>query len=558
MKNFGDFLNEEAKLKGSKGLPSDYLSDVEIKAARELGVRIDDLSEFHRLGGALMELVRRAREVTFRGLSKSEQIQRAKDLEELAKEVIYAEYESMLDNVDLEIKLVPYGKVPEEMEGLADIPDVPASRREQQREMEGLEDDEEQEEKSEETDAKKSFLDRLFKKPAKKKEEFVGSEEYKERVDKAKLINNIIQGEAKNTKKILHSELVKQGLERIFGNTQSKEIFKIWDDITKLADKMDWTLPVEQKGEMMRSMSSGMAGSVEVKWDAAEEKEETQGNDDGSNDEDNLSPRSAEDILKDIEEGSDLSEQQEEIGELFSNGNPIIKAVGVDFPMLLHETVKGIYELIAAAYLPSEDAEEKEIKKAVVVKKAVTSFEDEAEDFRYGPYIAGALRDFVNDCEGSDRYPNMREYVFGRMVLLEAKDFLSLMKGILEKTDSAKKQIEEMISEIIEEIKEYEIDELDNAYDEDDYESDYSDYEEGEFAQGEDEEDEIEKLIRKTAEKEKVAADDYSNMSKSELQELIDDALDRGDFETLKKIQPYMKESLEWRIYESEINRILK
>jgi hypothetical protein len=551
MKSFIDFLTEEAKLQGSKGLPSDYLSDVDIKAQRELGIRKDSPEGSQRYFSDIMRLIEAGRRLTFGNLTPDQQKQRANDLEELAKEVIYSEYGNMLENVDLDIKMVPYGQVSNEMPEISEVPETPASRGQQQSEMQGLEDDEEEEKTS--TDAKSSFLDRLFKKP-KKKEEFVGSEEYKERVDKAKLINNIIQGEAKNTKKILHSELVKQGLERIFGATAAKDIFKVWDDITKVADKLDWIIPIDQKAGMMANVSQGMAGSVSVDWNEAEENDDFE--DDESGDESECpSPRSAEDILKEIENGKDLSDLEGEIDELFDNGNPMIKAIGVDFPMLLHETVKGIYELIAAAYLPSEDAEEKEIKKAKVVKMATTSFEDEAEDFRYGPYIAGALRDFINDCEGSDRYPNMREYVFGRMVLLEAKEFLSLMKGILDKKDSAKKQIEEMISEIIDEIREYEIEMIDEPEDDLDY---GSDYEEDDLFAGEDEEDEIEKLIRQTAKKEQEVEGDYSKMSKRELQELIDAALDSGDFETLKKIQPFMKESLEWRIYESEIKKILK
>ena len=551
MKSFIEFLNEEAKLQGSKGLPSDYLSDVDIKAQRELGIRKDSPEGSQRYFSDIMRLIEAGRRLTFGNLTPDQQKQRANDLEELAKEVIYSEYGNMLENVDLDIKMVPYGQVSNEMPEISEVPETPASRGQQQSEMQGLEDEEEEEKTS--TDAKSSFLDRLFKKP-KKKEEFVGSEEYKERVDKAKLINNIIQGEAKNTKKILHSELVKQGLERIFGATAAKDIFKVWDDITKVADKLDWIIPIEQKAGMMADMSQGMAGSVTVDWNEAEENDEFEGDND---DESEVpSPRSAEDILKEIENGKDLSDLEGEIDELFDNGNPMIKAIGVDFPMLLHETVKGIYELIAAAYLPSEDSEEKEIKKAKVVKMATTSFEDEAEDFRYGPYIAGALRDFINDCEGSDRYPNMREYVFGRMVLLEAKEFLSLMKGILDKKDSAKKQIEEMISEIIDEIREYEIEMIDEPEDDLDYGSDYE--EDDLFASGDDEEDEIEKLIKQTTKKEQEVEGDYSKMSKRELQELIDAALDSGDFETLKKIQPFMKESLEWRIYESEIKKILK
>lgn len=539
MKSFNDFLNEEAKLRGSKGLPEDFLSDTERKVQQELRVRMDEPAQMQEHGPRIMQLIENGRRLTFGGLTTDQQKERAEELEELAKEVIYAEYTSILDNVDLDIRMVPFGEVANEMEDLENVP--------QQPEVQDM-DEEEEEKKEEGKDKKKSFLDNLFKKTP-KKEEFKDTEEFKERVDKAKLINNIIQGEAKNTKKILHSDLVKSGLERIFGERVAKEIFKVWDDTTKVADKLDWIIPIEHRADMMRNQMDGLAGVVEVKWPEAEE------NDGGDESEDSEvpSPRSAEDILKEIESGKDISDQEEEIGELFSSGNPVIVAMGVDFPMLLHETVKGIYELIAAAYLPSEDADPKEISKAKVVKSAVTSFEDEAEDFRYGPYIAGALRDFVNKCEGSDRYQNMREYVFGRIVLLDAKEFLSLMKGILEKTESAKKQVEEIISEIIEEIRQYEVDMLDEpdtSYGEDD-DDDFVDPDK-------EEDDEIEKLIRKSSQREERKEDDYENMSKSELQELIDKSLDEGDFDTLRKIQPFMKESLEWKIYESEIKKILK
>jgi hypothetical protein len=532
MKSFNDFLNEEAKLRGSKGLPEDFLSDTERKVQQELRVRMDDPRQMVEYGPRIMQLIETGRRLTFEGLTPDQQKERAEELEELAKEVIYAEYSNILDNVDLDIRMVPFGEVANEMQDLENVP--------QQPEVQDME-----EEEKEEKDKKKSFLDNLFKK-APKKEDFKDTEEFKERVDKAKLINNIIQGESKNTKKILHSDLVKSGLERIFGERVAKEIFKVWDDTTKVADKLDWIIPIEHKADMMRNQMNGLVGAVEVKWPEAENNEG-----DESEDEETPSPRSAEDILKEIESGKDISDQEEEIGELFSSGNPVIVAMGVDFPMLLHETVKGIYELIAAAYLPSEDADPKEISKSKVVKSAVTSFEDEAEDFRYGPYIAGALRDFVNKCEGYDRYPNMREYVFGRIVLLDAKEFLSLMKGILEKTASAKKQVEEIISEIIDEIRQYEVDMLD--------EPDVNYGEDEDFVDPDkDEEDEIEKIIKKSTQKEERIEGDYSNMSKSELQELIDRALDNSDFETLRKIQPFMKESLEWKIYESEIKKILR
>jgi len=90
---------------------------------------------------------------------------------------------------------------------------------------------------------------------------------------------------------------------------------------------------------------------------------------------------------------------------------PVIKARGIDFPMLLHETVKGIYELIASVSQPGLDASEEEIKKAQTVKLNVSSFMDEAEDFRTGPEIASDFRDFINENPDSSYSPNIRAFV---------------------------------------------------------------------------------------------------------------------------------------------------
>jgi hypothetical protein len=235
--------------------------------------------------------------------------------------------------------------------------------------------------------------------------------------------------------------------------------------------------------------------------------------------------------------------------------------------MLLHETVKGIYQLIGAAWLPSMEASEKEKKKAEIIKTATSSFEDEAEDFRYGPYLAAALRDFINTCPNVERYPNIREYIWGDMCYMAQtkegkKQFLELFKGILEKTDKAKKQVTDMIGDIIERIKEYEISQID--------EPQAPEYSEPEPEMGEPE-DEIEKLIRST-QKEPASAEEkevkdmtstelgeyIATLRKSELQDLIDQSLDSGDFDTLSRLQPFIKESFEWKMYESEIKRFLK
>lgn len=548
MMTFNDFLNE-AKLKDNSGIPDDFIQKSDDKALRDLRVRKDDDHQKGQLMAEIVPLIDRSKQLMFGGLSRHQQEERAQQLEDLAKRVIMNEYSDILANVDLDIKLV--GLVSDEIPEIANQ-DVTPSPMKQREELKKKGDDEEEKKEEENTDKKQSFLDKLMgSKPKKQEEEdFLKSSEYKKGIDKAKLINNIIQGEAKNTKHILHSDMVKDGLREIFGR-QSEEIFKVWDDLTKVADKLDWAWDIESKSQMMKTFQPGMAGAVKVEWPEAEEGDE----DDEEGNDSCPSCDSAEDILKKIEEGGDLSDNKEEIGELLSTGNPKIIAVGIDFPMLLHETVKGIYELIAAAYLPNQDATTKERNKAKVIQMGVSSFEDEAEDFRYGPMIAAALRDFVNSCPGWDRYPNIREYVFGKMVLLTSDEFLSLMKGILNKTDKAKRTITEMIDEVISEIREWEIGEIDEpSYEEPEYQDEPEQPEE---------EDEISKLIRQTQE-EPAAIDgeiDYTKLRRDDLEDELNAAMDSKDKKALDAISKELRrrdESVMLLVYGSDIERILK
>jgi len=549
MKAFSDFINE-ARLRGSKGLTDKVLSDIESKAEKDLGIKIDDPHQKDSNASKLMELINQSRTLIFSGLSKSDMDDINKKLVKLANDVIMDEYGDILDNVDLDIRLVPFGSVSNEMPDLSDVPDSPPDKSEQEKLLKNIKDEEEVKDEETKSDIPKGadstqddFFANLFAMAPKKddKKPFTRTEEYKLRVDKAKLINSITQGEAKNTKHILHSDKVKSELKNIFGDKWER-IFKIWDETSKTADKLDWLVPIDVKADMMKNFMAGMAGAVQVSWDEAKESHEDEESDDMQ--------RSAEDILKDIEEGGDLDDNREEIEELFSNGNPKITAIGVDFPMLLHETVKGIYQLIGSAYLPSADATESEIAKAEVVKMATSSFEDEAEDFRYGPYIAATLRDFINSCEGWNRYPNMREYVFGDMVLLPESDFLSLMKGILEGSNDAKKLVEDIISDIIDRIREYEISTIDEpAYQDFDSDEDYPDEDYPEYDSEESDESDDDLDL------------DYSKMTKSQLDDALNMALDSGDVDTLRKISKELEnrnESVMLSVYKNDINRILK
>lgn len=473
MKKFNKYF-EEITIKGNPGIPGedhkdpedkDYLRDIEDRAHRRL--ELTGRENPRTYGERIMNLLNQSL-----GMARGKE----SELENLAEEVILNNYSNILDGVKLDIKLVRPGT--QEIKNF----------------MEGDDDDDE--------------------KPEKIRYRRVTDPETIRKIHKSKLMNNIIQGEAKNTKHIIHTDEVKDGINRIFGNRDGQRIFQLWDEISKLADKMDWIIPIEIKSEMMERSPEGMAGAVKVEWEKKPDSTKPQ-KDSTSN------------MLDNMMSGEDFNKEDiEKFKEIIDDYSPVIRARGVDFPMLIHETVKGIYELIASVAYPGEFAPESEIKEAETVMINVSSFEDEAGDFRSGPEIASDFRDFINENPKSHNYPNMRAYVFGKMVdpkIFTSQEFLELFRGILNKSQKARQMVDKLINEIINEIKEYENWDIDNYEPEEEIELD----------------DNMELTEPPTIEDK----DDYSNWSKSKLQSEIDKALDENDFERIRILSKYIKES---------------
>jgi hypothetical protein len=402
MKDFKKFL-EEVTIKGNPGVPGegekqpgdkDYIKDTEARAKARLG--LSGRENPMQFGGRLMQLLQQSQQAT-RGNEE--------DLENLAKEIIIQNYGEILDNVELDIKLVRTGE--EIAKFMKDC-------------------EEEQDDDNEESPNFRQVQD-----PA-----------TINKIHKAKLGNNIIQGEAKNTKNIIAMQEVKDGLVDIFG-PQADQILNMWKEMSNLADKMDWIIPIEVKADMMERAPQGMAGAVSVDWKPKQKEEEEK----EEESDDDFAKR----ILDDLAKGDEPDEEdKEEFGEEVQGATPRIRARGIDFPMLIHETVKGIYQLIASIQFPAEDASKEEIEMAQTVKLNISSFEDEAEDFRTGPEIAADFRDFINQNPNA-QHPNMRAFIFGKMMdsnYISDADFLKLFRGILNKTPDARKKIDEMIDEV--------------------------------------------------------------------------------------------------------------
>jgi hypothetical protein len=374
MKRFSDFIKEEIDLRGNSGVPRDFMRNSEEEAERNLGIQPDSgqagmsqvWPDFQRLMGQSMQMMMQGPDG--RPLGRPQMQERVEALQNLAKDLIMDEYGDILEAsskpVELDIKLVMMGQVNQNVPDLRDVPSTPERN---PREDETHESDDEEdsecpggncsndggEDNDETTDDQPtgSVLNAAMKK---------------------KILNMLTQGEGKATKDIIKSSpIVEDGLQRIFGNN-GERILRIWGEMSDIADKMDWIIPIQDKARMMSSNSGGMAGATDVTWESL-----------------NNSTFSIQ-LLKENQDYRKIT----------------IKAVGVDFPMLIHEAVKGIYLLIQSAAIKKD----KEFAKKV--KAATSSFLDEAQDFRYGVPAQAMFNDFINACKDSGKYKQMRTRVF--------------------------------------------------------------------------------------------------------------------------------------------------
>jgi hypothetical protein len=464
IRKFDEYAMDEASLQGNPGIPGE--GDTPGNYLRDVEARAQQINaDFQRRFGREIPMF-------MQYVTKARQIQRGHEdaLENLAVEVIMEHYGDILDGVNLKLKIQRDTEIQNMMQSVPPEPPEEAM-------LKALEDAD------------------------------VISE-----IHKRKIANNIAQGMAKNTKLILNLEDCKEGLERILGQEDGQEYLLLLNKITEIASFFDWSIPLEVQKEMWTRDKSGFSGSVKVEWDTPEEPEDSE----------KLAQSIIDDLMNtDEPDAEDLEDLMDSIG-------PTINALGTEFVMLLHETVKGIYELISAAALPTEDEERGE-----TIIANTDTLADELEDLRFGPEMAADLRDFINEFKEVDRIKNLQEYVWGEMMRMDAREFLELFSGILSGTKEAKEDVQEIIDNIVQSLNDYEM-EIAGLKGDSDY--DDNDDEDGEYANPAEEPE---------APTNEEPNTDYANMSQKELLALVDQYLDAGDYTNpeLGKIAKYINES---------------
>jgi hypothetical protein len=413
-----------------------------------------------------------------------------KDLEKLAEKTIRFLYGRIIEDVILDIKFPEDKEIPDMMK---DVPNASP------------------------------------KKPEIPQIEELKNKDIISEIQKRKIINNITQGEAVNSKKALNLPEVIDGMKKIMGEEKAKEYIKILNEVTDIAQAFYWIIPVDVQETMWKTNKGGMSGAVKVDWEEKKESDEDL----------------AKKILDDLNDDGDLPEEAE---DLFYETQPTIIARGQDFAMLVHEAVKGVYELIAAIAIP----EDEEIAKTVLMN--TDSLADEIEDIKHGPKMVADMRDYFNTFSEikKDVIPNLREFVVGALIAgFPAPEFNDIVLSILARDDKYRQTIQEIIDDKIAEVRKFQAEEALRKKGISGIDNDDNYNPQGKTsAPSED----VDYSTLTAEELESVLSSvDYSMLSKEDLKELLDAAVKFEYYEEARSIHTYIKDHLKESEFADEV-----
>jgi hypothetical protein len=141
---------------------------------------------------------------------------------------------------------------------------------------------------------------------------------------------------------------------------------------------------------------------------------------------------------------------------------PTVKARGVNFPTLVHELVKGVYEVFGTHGLPDDP------RQAEMVMGAEDTVPAEAWDLKLGPVFWELLqKSYPIEILTEEDMKHIQHYLFMRLSAMPAEEFFQLFREVLEEKPSGKEKIQRMVNEIVRELEENDDDEEDDEEDDD-------------------------------------------------------------------------------------------
>lgn len=229
----------------------------------------------------------------------------------------------------------------------------------------------------------------------------IEDEDTKTTINKRKILNMIAQGEAINSKKMLMGDENIAGLTQLFGEANARKMVQLLVTITDICNARDWRIP-EEVGAKMIEQGDSLAGISKIEWKPKAKKDnvEDPGQEDGGSEEETVEETTV----------------------------PTLVIRGMDQAMLFHESIKAIYGLINQGGLANLDDET--IRKVFMNTDTAA---DEVQDLKRAKLTAADLRDFIQSFEEVFGIENGREYVWGKMIdstIVSDSEFLELMKLI--------------------------------------------------------------------------------------------------------------------------------
>jgi len=237
-------------------------------------------------------------------------------------------------------------------------------------------------------------------------------------VAKRRFMNAIIQGAAKKGHYMF--ELIRDSLEEMEPGITDK-----YGALMAMNDYLYWLLPPDMM-EQMAAAGQSMGGSEEIEMETDEEGNET--------------------------------------------GNFVVKAKAVMFPILVHELIKGYYDILGAGSIPEDPVQ------GQMVKAKADIITNEIFDIIIGAYLWEKLLESYPEKVLIENMKIVQSLIFREFSMLPKNKFTSLAQRINSGDTSAYRDMEKIADDIINRLNQQDLDEiLDSSYEDDD-DDDYPSY----------------------------------------------------------------------------------
>lgn len=225
---------------------------------------------------------------------------------------------------------------------------------------------------------------------------------------KLTLINSIIQGASKRGHYMY--QLVGEKLRELTG---SDELYNNYGIMMSVNDANYWQF----SPSMIKGSSDSVAGKVKTEFPGNDETGET--GDEGG------------------EEGGEQEEQKVKV-----------VARGINFPVLIHELIKGVFEILGSHGQPGEYSNPQDREMYQQAQKLESTLEKEMWTLILGPAIWDRIRGQFPDEVILENGKQLQNYMLMHIFQLPAKQFLVLMKEVVSNSENGKRLMTELMASI--------------------------------------------------------------------------------------------------------------